>query len=199
MTKISAIVEGDGEVVALPIILRKIAEWRQHYDHVDIPQPIRVRRDRFLNKQEEFSRHIGLASKKCGADGWILVVLDADDDCPKELGPKTLARAKLIAPNHYISVVLVKREFEAWFIGSAATLNGHRGLKVSADDLLIDAETPRDAKGWLGKRMTSGYGERTDQPAFAARMDLESTFQRCRSFRKLCSEWGKFFPNRPEG
>ena len=44
--------------------------------------PIRVRRDQFLNRDKEFSRHLSLAAGKCGEDGWILILLDADDDCP---------------------------------------------------------------------------------------------------------------------
>jgi hypothetical protein len=89
-------------------------------------------------------------------------------------------------------VVLANREFEAWFIGAAASLNGRRGLVVSDHDLLVDPEQPRDAKGWLGSRMNGGtYGETTDQPAFAARMDLQEALHRCRSFRKLCDEWDR--------
>jgi hypothetical protein len=89
-------------------------------------------------------------------------------------------------------VVLSNREFEAWFIGAAGSLNGQRGLSITATDTTVDAELPRDAKGWLRERMSSGtYGETTDQPAFAARMDLQQALNRCRSFRKLCDEWDR--------
>jgi hypothetical protein len=63
---------------------------------------------------------------------------------------------------------------------------------ISNADLQIEAEMPRDAKGWLRERMTGGtYGETTDQPAFAATMNLQEAFDRCRSFRKLCDEWNR--------
>ncbi|MCF8176748.1 MAG: hypothetical protein K9K30_16045 [Burkholderiaceae bacterium] len=93
--KIAAIVEGDGEVDALPILLRRLADWRTQDRYPQPLKPIRVRRDRFLNREQEFSRHLQLAAKKCGEDGWILVLLDADDDCPAELGSKTLERARI--------------------------------------------------------------------------------------------------------
>lgn len=192
MTSISSIVEGHGEVAALPVLLRRIASWRCPGRYIDVQPPIRVHRDRFLNRKDEFSRHLQLAGGKCGNEGWILILLDADDDCPADLGRDILARAQQVLPNHSISVVLANREFEAWFIGAARSLNGQRGLVVSDADLGVEAEVPRDAKGWLRQRMAGGtYGETTDQPAFAAKMDLQEALDRCRSFRKLCDEWSK--------
>ena len=91
-------------------------------------------------------------------------------------------------------MVFATREFEAWFIAAAASLDGHRGFEFDPADA-IDAETPRDAKGWLRQRMAGGtYGETTDQPAFAARFDLQQAFNGSRSFRKLCSEWDRQTP-----
>lgn len=194
MTCVACIVEGDGEVAALPILLRRMTAWRGPDDYVDVPQPIRVKRDRFLNKEAEFNRHLQLAGMKCGIDGWILILLDADDDCPAELGAKILARARAVLPRHSVSVVLANREFEAWYIGAASSLNGIRGLQISNEDANFDPEVPRDAKGWLRLRMQSGtYGETTDQPAFAARMNLELAMNRSRSFQKLCKEWDHQF------
>lgn len=192
MTRVSCIVEGHGEVAAVPVLLRRLAVWRSPQAYIDVQTPIRVHRDRFLNRDDEFSRHLQLAAGKCGDDGWILILLDADDDCPAKRGPEILARARQVSPHRSISVVLANREFEAWFIGAAQSLDGHRGLKVSEADLTIDAEQPRDAKGWLRLRMDGGtYGETTDQPAYAAVMNLEQALDRCRSFAKLCDEWDR--------
>lgn len=192
MTTVSAIVEGQGEVAALPILLRRLCSWRTPTLHVNVLAPIKVHRDRFLNREEEFRRILLLAASKCGENGWILVLLDADDDCPAELGSHILARAIAYAPHRRISVVLANREYEAWFIASAESLDGYRGFAVGAAIDIPDAEIPRDAKGWLGRRMTGkSYGEVTDQPAFSALMDLQKAFERSRSFRKLCSEWAR--------
>lgn len=188
MTVVS-IVEGDGEVAALPILLRRIAEWLSPKSMVQIPEPIRVRRDRFLNKDEEFKRYLLLAAAKCGDNGWILVLLDADDDCPAKLGPQILQRAKEIVPHRRVSVVLANREYEAWFLAAAESLDGHRGFAFD-NPQNFEPEVKRNAKGWLGERMPEGtYREMIDQPKFSAKMNLSQASERSRSFQKLCQEW----------
>lgn len=189
--EIVSIVEGHGEVRALPELLRRFAAWRTPEAHVHIGPPIRIKRDRFLRDPDDFNKHMQLAGAKCGEHGWILVLLDADDDCPAQLGKETLQRAHNLLPHRNISVVLAKREFEAWYIGAAASLEGRRGFALKPGDGALSPEDKRDAKGWLNVRMRDGYGETIDQPAFAALMDLQLAFDRCRSFRKLCSEWDK--------
>lgn len=189
--KIVSIVEGDGEVVALPILLRRLGEWLTPEHYPEVPTPIRVRRDRFLNRDDEFRRHLLLAASKCGDDGWILVLLDADDDCPAARGAEILKRAQACVSHRRISVVLANREYEAWFIGAAASLNGHRGF-VFDPFQATEPELLRDAKGWIRSRMANrNYGETTDQPAFTACMDLQLAFDSSRSFRKLCTEWNR--------
>lgn len=192
--KVATIVEGDGEVAAVPVLLRRVAEWRTPEVFPEVLAPIRVRRDRFLNRDEELQRYLRLAAAKCEDGGWILVLLDADDDCPAQLAQQVLTRAAACVAHRRVSVVFATREFEAWFIAAAASLDGHRGFEFDPADT-IDAETPRDAKGWLRQRMAGGtYGETTDQPAFAARFDLQQAFNGSRSFRKLCSEWDRQTP-----
>ena len=189
--KIASIVEGHGEVAALPVLLRRLAEWRLPQDYPDVQVPIRIRRDRFLNRDDEFRRYLHLAAAKCGDQGWILMLLDADDDCPATRGEEILQRARACVPNRAVSVVLANREYEAWFIAAAESLDGYRGLAIKPEDA-SDPETRRDAKGWIKARMPGGsYGETTDQPAFTAHMDLGEAFARSRSFRKLCSEWDR--------
>jgi Domain of unknown function (DUF4276) len=189
MTSIACIVEGDGEVAALPVLLRRIGALHTPDQWVDVLPPIRVRRDRFLNKEDEFRRQLLLASSKCGASGWILVLLDADDDCPAELGARILERSRQVVAHHRISVVLANREYESWFVAAANSLNGHRGFTHDGHDE-PDPDRPRDAKGWIKRRMAGrSYSEITDQPAMSALLDLNLAFARSRSFRKLCSEW----------
>ena len=189
MSAVASIVEGDGEVAALPILLRRLGDWLTPDQAVNVLPPIRVRRDRLINRDDEFRRHLLLAAAKCADSGWILVLLDADDDCPAELGAQLLARASAVVPHRRVSVVLANREFEAWFIAAAASLTGQRSFVFDVSHR-VDAEVPRNAKGWVERRMSSrAYRETTDQPAFTARMDLHLAREGSRSFRKLCSEW----------
>lgn len=190
--KLASIVEGDGEVAALPVLLRRLNDWKTPDQWVQILPPARVSRAKFLNRPEEFSRHVQLAAAKCGEQGWILILLDADDDCPAELGAHLLRLAQGVAPHRRVSVVLANREYEAWFLAAANSLIGHRGFSLKPGDEAahVDAESPRDAKGWMAQRIAGGgYRETTDQAAFSARMDLDQAHQASRSFRKLCSDW----------
>lgn len=188
MTTIVSIVEGDGEVKALPILLRRIGDWLSPGEYFNVLPPIRVHRGQFLNRTDIFSRQVQLAALKCDNAGWLLIVLDADNDCPASLSSDILARVRAVAPHIRVSVVLPKYEYEAWFIAAAASIDGKRNFKNDAR--VHDAEAIRGAKEWLSERISNGrYREVLDQPAFSATIDLDLARQNSRSFRKLCSEW----------
>ena len=196
MITVATIVEGDGEVSALPILLRRLASEWEPPTAVQIVQPIRVRRDRFLNKDTEFRRQLLLAAAKSGQEGWILILLDADDDCPASLGRDVYDRAIQCVPHRRLSVVLVNREFEAWFLAAAQSLQGFRGFALPPEEI-VEAESPRNAKGWMREHMSGGtYSEILDQPAFTARISLDQAFGNSRSFRKLCKEWSTHVSDR---
>ena len=185
MVKIVAIVEGHGEVQAVPILIRRIAEVVSPGVFPDVPRPIRVKRQRLL-KDGELERSIELAARKSGAEGHILVLLDADRDCPGDLGPKILKRAAAARKDRRIRVVLAKVEYEAWFLAAADSIAGLRDIR---EDAMApgDPESIRDAKGWLSDRMPVGrsYRETLDQPALTARFDLERARRGAPSFDKL--------------
>jgi hypothetical protein len=91
---------------------------------------------------------VGRQAAAAGGNTAALVLLDADDDCPAELGPGLLGRARMAQAALPVSIVLANREFEAWFLAGAPSLSGQRGL---APGLQVPAEPekPRDCKGWL--------------------------------------------------
>ena len=133
---ILAIVEGHGEVTALPELLHRIAGEISPDIIVETPRPIRVPRNKLV-KQGELERAVAFASHKAGTDGCIIVLLDADRDCPAELAPQLLARAVAASPGRDIRAVLAKAEYEAWFLAAAGSLAGRRGLDqalASPDD-----------------------------------------------------------------
>jgi hypothetical protein len=117
------------------------------------------------------------------------VLLDADDDCPAELGPRLLERARDARPDNQVSVVLPKIEFEAWFIAAAPSLGGHWALP---DDLETPAnpEAIRDAKGWIAARREDGHTYRPtiDQPVLASVFDLDLARKGAPSFDKFCRD-----------
>ena len=184
MTSIVCIVEGDGEVQALPVLLRRLAEARGAYD-IDIPMPIRVRRDKFIQRDDEFRGKLRLAGAKAGVSGAVLILLDADDDCPVTLATNVTGRAANVLPNSRVCVVIANREYEAWLLAGAASLAGKRGLRE-------DLESPpnpdgmRDAKRWLSEHIQNyRYHPVSDQPALTACLDIELAAQGSRSLRKF--------------
>ena len=64
---IITIVEGDGDVYAMPILIRRIAHAAAL--DADVPRPIRVKRDRFLNKANELERYVELTARQSGSSG----------------------------------------------------------------------------------------------------------------------------------
>lgn len=185
MSTIVAIVEGPGEVDAIPILIRRIAAAALPSAAPHVPRPIRVKRDRFL-KEHELERYVDLAARQSGPDGGVLIVLDADDDCPPELAATILRRATRARSDRPIKVVLARREYEAWFLAAATSIAGRRGLPgdITAPN---EAESIRDAKGWLTSRMPPGraYKETRDQPALTSLFDLATARRGAPSFDKM--------------
>ncbi|MEU8037753.1 DUF4276 family protein [Streptosporangium sp. NPDC049078] len=181
---IAAIVEGEGEVAALPVLLRRIAEELSAWA-VRIPTPRRVPRSKLV-APGGIESAVLQASYQVAGRGGILLLIDADDDCPATTGPALLERARRARDDREISMVLANREFEAWFLAAATSLAGRRGL---ADPLEppADPEGPRDAKGWLSARKTDGtsYRPTADQAALTAIFDMAQARKNAPSFDKF--------------
>lgn len=189
MRRIATIVEGHGEVDAVPVLLRRIVQRVSPGTALNLPRPIRVPRNRIVREQE-LENAVGLAAARAEADGGILVLLDADRDCPARLAPRLLARALAARTDRTIRVVLAKLEYEAWFLAAAASLAGQAGLHedIAPPD---DPEAVRDAKGWLSARMPPGrpYRETLHQARFSAAIDLDLA-RTAPSFDKLWRDLG---------
>lgn len=185
MPTIAAIVEGYGEVLAAPILIQRIASVAVPDAELSVPRPIRVDRNRLLN-DGVLEQYVNLAAQQSGRDGRILIMLDADDDCPRDLAPVILRRAAAARSDRRIGVVLACREYEGWFLAAADSLAGRYDLNANttAPD---KPESIRNAKGWLANRMPSGraYEETRDQPAFSNLFDLDQARRGAPSFDKM--------------
>lgn len=188
---IQPIVEGHGEVPAVPVLIRKLAEL-MGIPFVPVGAPFRSKRTQLAQK-DGLQRVIGRARDEPGCAA-ILVLFDADDDCPKEEAPKLLKWAEEAAAPLPCAVVMANREYEAWLLGSLEVLLRKRGMRP-AQPYEGDPETKRDAKGELESRFGRDfyYIEKEDQPAFTALADWALVHQRCRSFRKMSKETRKLF------
>lgn len=182
--KIGLVVEGHGEVKAAPILFRRIGRDIDPSVLLEVQQPIRRPRSSLVRTAGELERAVELAALKARPRGGVFVVLDSDDDCPAELAPSLLARAKSAGMGLPVSVILPQREFEGWFLAAAESIRGKRGLPAD----LAPPQNPeeiRGAKGWLRERMRGHvYSETIDQPALADMFDLNQaratkSFDKC--------------------
>ncbi len=182
--KIVSIVEGHGDCAAVPVLLRRLCAEAGAV--VEIPRPIRIPKSKLV-KADELRRAMQLAAKHADAGDAILILVDADDDCPARLGPQLLACASRERPDRRVAVVLAQREFEAWFAAAARSLVA-AGKLIATTTAPDEPESVADAKGWLARAIGSSYSETVDQPAFAALFDLDEAASRCASFVKLRKE-----------
>lgn len=169
--RICCIVEGEGDVGALPTIVRRIVAEVDPSLRVDALPSLRLSRSKMV-KPRELSRMVELAARQLGGRGAILIAFDADDDCPAALGPQTLATAQSVRSDMQIGLVIAHKEIEAWFLAAAESLRGVRGL----DEALTapgDPEGIRDAKGWLRARQQERrYSPTVDQLPLARAFHL---------------------------
>lgn len=181
--KIAAIVEGHGDESAVRTLIDRIARITPPNYHVDIPYIKRAKRQRIVNPGE-LEREIEYAARKAGAGSGILILLDADSQCPAELGPELLERARPARSDFDIRVVLAKNAFEAWFLAAVESIDGWRGLR--ADPPPRDPESG-NPKQWLTGSLPDGvtYRPAIDQARLAARFDLEAARERSPSFDKM--------------
>lgn len=191
--RIAAIVEGHGECEAVPVLIRRIA---LEIDPGFVPKvfpPLRVPASRLL-KEGEIERSVDFAARKLQGRGGIIVIVDCDWEggCPAREGPSLLERAHRSRPDLPISVVLAKKEFEAWFLASAESLRGKRGLPAKLQSPPYP-ETIRGAKEWLSSMMLQGvsYSETDDQTALTSVFDMAmarraDSFDKCyRDIRRM--------------
>jgi hypothetical protein len=163
---IASIVEGHAETRSIGVLLRRLRPT------VRVLPPQRVPRSRLL-RAGEIERAVELAARKAGPGGAILVLMDADDDCPAALGPSLLARCRSAHAAVSTRVVLAKRELESWFLAGIESLRGRRTLAIDAASVPDPETAPRNAKGFLSRVMARPYQDVIDQVAFAAQLDLE--------------------------
>jgi hypothetical protein len=182
--KIAVIVEGHGECEAVPILIRRIAQDIAPDFVPKVLSPFRVPASR-LSRAGELERAIILTANKLQGRGGIVIINDCDDGCPAQDGPVLLKRAVVVRKDMPISIILAKREFEAWFLAAAKSLQGRRGLPNDLEPP-ENPESIRGAKEWLSDKMPSGrnYTETTDQPAFTALFDMNAaraadSFDKC--------------------
>jgi hypothetical protein len=199
MSSIVPIVEGDGDREAAPVLLRKVLqEQYQRYD-ISILQPVNARGKSTLLRDGQLEKYLEYAALRPGCEA-ILILLDTDDDCPRDLAGQLKQRSRALGLDKPIAIVCAKQEYEAWFLASVETIRGQRGISSAAsfEGLVEDV---KGVKEWLTWQMPQGraYNETLDQAPLSQAIDLDLARQSSRSFRRLCHAVGELIQAMDEG
>lgn len=188
---VACVVEGHGDVQALPLLVRRVAQEAEVFD-LTILHPHRVPRNRLVapgpSVGPDLERAMRLQGARAGASGLLIVMVDADDDDPEDV----TALVEQTAPDLPCAriAVAVTRDYEAWFLAALPSLDGHPLIRNAAA-WEGDPEAPRDAKGRLSERMTERYREVLHQPKLTVAMSLTEAAGAARfhAFRRHLLDW----------
>ena len=186
--KLYPIVEGYGEVTAVPVLLRRLL-WEAQCFGVGVGAPIRRSQSEFRQQAKVHAMvRLALLQPECSG---ILLLFDGEDGCPVELAVQVQVWARQAAGGLPCGVVIAYREYETWFLAALESLRGQCRIANDAS-APSDPESKRNAKGALEAFMPSGasYAETIHQEKLSAVFDMALAHQRNRSFRKLTKTIG---------
>lgn len=197
------IVEGHGEVQALPILIRGWLKSRR-FTNVSVGPPVRAAGSGALKARHDATEDLGiehyvsiaLASQR--TPDALFVLLDADEGCPKKVGEELLRRARNVLPEGFpVGVVLANREYEAWFLAALGSPRFRRSLVENGicdtppvASSVKDAESISDCKKRVAELiLREKYQETIHQKTLTELLPFtQAVALRSRSFRKLLKE-----------
>ena len=183
--RIACIVEGDGEEAAMPLLVRRIARDMEPLALVEPFLSQRIPKSRLVGKPPYLENAIEFAARGAGTSGAILLVVDADDDCPAAVGPALLQRARKARADVPSAVVLAKRfppltveeltSLAAFEIALRPCLNGITVAPVTGLTLPLGPVT-RDAHDLAAvSRARHGQARAEVEAALRARIQVNAT------------------------
>lgn len=182
--KIYAVVEGHGEAQApqgtgdpaVNVLIVRVLQAVGCYDLFPARRPWRLRSCGDFFKEDILENTIRALRQyeDCAA---VLVLVDMDDGCPGEEGPRLSRRiARMGNLPFSVLVVCAHREYEAWFLASLESIHPDHNYPGNPEDR-------RDAKGWLARQF--GYRAVRDQASYTQGLDIVLARTRSRSFQHL--------------
>lgn len=179
MIRIAAVVEGYGDVQALPVLLGRIGgQLGQSFIASD---PIRAGEWKLLKGLGRLEKSLDLAHSR--RPDLILVALDLDDGCVLQELQHAEQRINDWKNGRTIEVevAFLAREYETMFLHAAASLNLPNSSAIPQNPDMIRGAKER-MKDIMGRR----YRETQDQRAFSGSVDLTLLYNASRPFRRLC-------------
>ncbi len=185
MPTLALVGEGKGEVSALPTLASRVlhaegvSDWHVRRDIIRIPRGQLVDESQPSPHRPParrgFDQAIGVAL--AGRAQALVVLVDADDDCPRAFGPPALPLFKNRIRG---SAVMAVREFETWLVLSHTPQQLERaGIR--------NAEAKRDAKKLLEK-LVPGYLPTTHQLELTKKINVTALRSVSNSFDKFARD-----------
>lgn len=180
------IVEGPGDVAALPILIRKILHNRGIYDVQIAPRPKTNVEVRKFMRPGEIERYMEYCKRDKGDS--VLIAVDCDDGDVCDVGIQLNRRIKAVHAVKPTAVVLFKREFESMFLPSIEEIaQSYPEFRWNSIRFAENPEEIRGVKAYISSMMPKdkAYKETRDQPRFSSVMNIDKVRLRSPSFRRL--------------
>jgi Domain of unknown function (DUF4276) len=178
------IVEGAGDVAAIPLLIRKVLYEHGIFHVQTAPRPKTNVEIGKLRQPGQLERYIEFCNRDAGDS--IVIAIDSDDHCPVAVGLEFATRIKRTGLRKPASVCLFNREYESIFLPSIDRIVGaYPDFKWSNTAVAQQPEAIRDVKGTISKMMSAdrAYKPTRDQARFTDAIDLAVTRAASRSFR----------------
>lgn len=175
---LALVVEGRGEVQAVPLLLRRRLEERREYrDLIGRPVPCNGRGNAL--KPNGIEGKVAVAAVRPGCR-CVLVLLDGEGDPVCKLGPELLNRSQEPAAGKEVIVCLADAKYEDWLVASAES------LELPA----LTYKPGRDAVRMLREALHPGkYVKPSWQPSLSHKIDFELAAGRNRSLARFLSKF----------
>jgi hypothetical protein len=195
--RLVCVVEGRGEVEAVPCLCSLIRNYLEAWDWFVDPEPVRSPRARLVDERvksphrpprsDDLVRVVEIAARRPGATA-VLVLCDSDDDCPVSWGPPA---RELVQNRIRGGAVMAVREYEVWLLTSLSRSSVRDGRRL---------EEVRDAKALLAREIGE-YTPTVHQLKQTRAINLDVVWACSESFdtlvRTLAMIFGVSCPPRP--
>ena len=180
------IVEGAGDIKAVPRLIRETLYFNGIYDINPAPRPKSNVEVRKLMRAGELERYIEYGIRDDGDS--VLVILDCEDFCPLDVCREFTKRIELLKIDKKVGISLFRSEFETLFLYCVDEIAAHfddYGWRADRPAPSEDFENIRDAKGTLSRMMRPerAYKETRDQEKFITALNYLKLRRHSRSFR----------------
>ena len=186
--RIGAVCEGVSDRLALRALLPRITAVEGTF--IELGDSFDAGGRGNLTARGGIEKYYRLAAPGHGA---VLVLLDADRDCPVRLAQGLARRVGALDPRVPVAIVAANHELEAWFLADIGSIVGQpvKGRVLIADpaESPEDPDSVRNPKSRLMALVAAWttYKESRDPASLATLIDPDVVAGRSRSFRRLVS------------